>query len=115
MNRSARPSTVAAKVEALLTLHHAERPGSRLSISALAKAAGVSRANLYTSHLDLIAPLKQAREKKELAVDECDREQSIQRLRDETRQLKRINKALLLLNIELRQEIARLTRRRPGK
>jgi len=105
-----RVQTVAAKVQAVLALHRAQRPGVHLSISALARAAGVSRANLYASHSELIASMKAVRQKEKPRED---RSPSVQtkRLREEIARLKRVNKALLLLNMALRQEVARLARR----
>jgi hypothetical protein len=86
-----------------------------LSISALARAAGVSRSNLYASHSDLIASLRQSPRKMDLVNEQNDRTLQLQQVRDENLQLKRSNKALLLLNIELRQELSRLARRSPAK
>lgn len=107
---STRASTVVEKVEAVLALHSATQPGSSLSISAVAKAAGVSRPNLYTRHPDLIARLRSLQEPRIPSRQGSDQGQSLDRIRDENAKLKEINKALLLLNLELRQELARQQR-----
>lgn len=104
-------STVVEKVEAVLALHSATQPGSVLSISAVAKAAGVSRPNLYTRHPDLIARLRSLQEPRTPSRQGDDQGQNLDRIRNENAKLKKINKALLLLNLELRQELARQQRR----
>lgn len=110
MKRTKENKSVADKVDAVLTLHNAQNPGVPLTVSALARKAGVSRANLYVSHPQLIAKLPKKRDQKEHFSQEATSAQA-KKIRSELAELKRINKALLLLNIELRRELARVNQR----
>lgn len=112
MKRGQKSRSVLEKVEAVMALHRAKNPGTQLSVSSLARQAGVSRANLYTSHSKLLAELQITRSKKN-SHGRGARYAEVDKTRDENSELKRVNKALLLLNIELRQEIARLQRKLP--
>jgi hypothetical protein len=110
MKREQKNKSVLEKVETVLALHRAKNPGTRLSVNSLARQAGVSRANLYVSHSNFLEKLNAAHAKKGAKEQRCLDTPEV-RLRKENAELKRINKALLFLNIELRQEIARLNRR----
>lgn len=109
MNKPTKKLTVAERIDAVLTLHNAENPGAPLSVSTLAKRAGVSRANLYVSHLAIVQQLNSAqRQRKQRAP--AAKSEECERLRTEVQQLRRTNKALLLLNAQLNQEIISLNR-----
>lgn len=111
MSETKRAKSVQERIEAVLVLRAAEcKPPP--SVSELARLAGVSRANLYENHLPLIEKLRPKgrsdRRGQKLATSSTGGEA---RLLEEARRLRKINKALLLLNGELRAEISRLTRR----
>lgn len=110
MKRPQKNNTVADKVDAVISLHLAQNPGVSLSVSALARRAGVSRANLYASHRQLLEKLPKKVDVVKSSESRSDREK-MQKLRTEIAELRRINKALLFLNVELRGEVVRLKRR----
>lgn len=103
-------SRVSAKVDAVLTLFRTENPGASISVSVLARKAGVSRSNLYESHPDLVASLRQesrgSRPRRTHSTDA-----RLAELCNQLTEVRRVNKALLLMNVELNQEIIRLRRR----
>lgn len=105
-----RKAPVSDRVSAALALHNATNPNSMLSISALARLAGVNRGNLYSSHKSVIESFRKhvppAYSKPKPRRAAAYRERT-----EELHQLKTANKALLLLTGELRSEISRLRRR----
>lgn len=101
--------SVRERVDAVLTLHRAEHPAVPIAISELADRAGVSRANLYERHSDLIKTLQPLRRSRK--TEQSIMEVPTTALREEIKELKRQNKALLYLNVELREEIYRLQSR----
>jgi transposase-like protein len=110
MRKTKKDKSVLEKVDAVLALHRAQNPGTPLSISSLAQQAGVSRANLYVTHSKLVQELQGVRRQNTLNELELQKSQ-LKKMRDENVELKRVNKALLFFNVELRQEITRLQRR----
>lgn len=94
-------------MDAALKLLQVVEPGVPVSVSRLAKAAKVSRANLYVSHPELIASLRRAvvSEKAQRATSSSEQ---LEKLRAELAQSHLENKALLYLTGELREEIHRL-------
>jgi transposase-like protein len=107
--------TVSDKIAAALALHSAEQPGAQMSVTALAHAAGINRSNLYSTYPALIAELKQKRLESAKPKRPKPSAERIKALEAEIVKLRHRNKALIFLNIELRQEVARLTRRLPKK
>lgn len=103
--------TVAEKLAAVVALHRAENPGVSLSVSSLAKQAGVSRANLYTSHLDIIESLNAPKRVRTAIGGQKNSQQKISKLEEELEGLKRTNKALLVLNGALRGRVRELQQR----
>lgn len=99
--------TVEERVDAALKLLQVLEPGIPVSVSRLAKAAKVSRANLYVSHPELIANLRrpEAKTKPQRAMSASEQ---LEKLRAELAQSRLENKALLYLTGELRGEVNRL-------
>lgn len=103
--------TVAEKVGAVLALHKVENPGVLLTVSSLAKLAGVSRANLYISHPDVVASLKRPKQTGSGNVQHRSSAQKLQKLEAELKALKGTNDALLIMNGALRGRIRELQQR----
>ena len=95
---------VVDRVEAALLLYQRKHPNQVITVSALARLAGVNRSNLYTSHKDLVDRLREQPKPERRANNKS----SIQLLQKRVRALSRQNQALLLLNVELSEEICRL-------
>lgn len=110
MKAQKRISRVAAKVDAVLTLFRTENPGTSISVSVLARKAGVSRSNLYESHPDLVASLR-PKPRGPLPGRTHSPNVRLAELCNQLTELRRVNKALLLMNVELNQEIIRLQQR----
>jgi hypothetical protein len=103
--------SVAEKIGAAIALHNSQYPGVPLSISSLAKQAGVSRANLYTSHANLIKSLKRPESIALGIKGEKTPKRRVNELEQEIALAKKTNKALLLLNDALRMRIRELNQR----
>lgn len=114
MNTKKRIQTVAERVEAALTLHRVHNPGVPLSVASLARAAGVSRANLYSSHPKLIEEIKSLGPIREAKRRVANSSNQMEILRKENDRLRLVNKALLLINVELRRDLTKLMRRLPS-
>ncbi|WP_157421949.1 hypothetical protein [Acidovorax sp. Root219] len=111
MRKSSDDLNVAARISAVISLHNQENPGVPLSVSSLAKQAGVSRANLYVSHPSVIESL---RRQKGRAVALNDGEKTLEKyegLKAEIEILKKTNAALLLVNGALRDRVWELQKR----
>jgi hypothetical protein len=98
-------------VRAVVHIKRHEDPLGMLSISEVCRDAGVSRANLYAHHRPLLKELFQdhqalRKEKKVTSVTPVERE-------EKPANLKRTNKALLYLCLELQMEIRSLRARLP--
>lgn len=111
MRNSTKTLSVVERIDAVLTLHEAENPGAPLSVSDLARRAKVSRANLYTSHKDIVQRLARRRPESQPRAPITESVGGDEELRAEVCQLRRANKALLLINAHLNQEVASLNRR----
>lgn len=105
---------MADKISAVIALHNTQSPGVPLSVNSLALQAGVSRANLYASHPDIIASLRRpkAGDSETRAARRLSRATD---LREELEAVKKANKALLMLNDALRNENRRLKQRLADK
>lgn len=99
--------SVRERVEAALKVARSENPSSRISVSELSRLAGVSRANLYTSHRDIVARLQSTPKKGPPRQPGADPSQKLKQLRIELRDQVRKNRALVYLVIELRAELQR--------
>lgn len=111
MKKNSADLNVAAKINAVISLHNQENPGVPLSVSSLAKQAGVSRANLYVSHISVIESL---RRQKPCPVAPAENENILERsesLKAEIKILKKTNAALLLVNGALRDRVWELQKR----
>lgn len=111
MKKSSKTLNVAERIGAVIALHKSQYPGVPLSINSLAKQAGVSRSNLYTSHADVIASLKCQKSDVSTAKPAKNFTKIVDELEQELKHLKKTNKALLLLNGALRTRIHELDRR----
>ncbi|UIF89464.1 hypothetical protein KAF44_29235 (plasmid) [Cupriavidus necator] len=99
--------SVRERVEAALKVARSESPSSRITVSELSRLAGVSRANLYTSHRDIVASLQSSRKEGHPRQPSTDPSQKLKQLRIELRDQVRKNRALVYLVIELRAELQR--------
>ncbi|HKU28268.1 MAG TPA: hypothetical protein VJQ54_22565 [Candidatus Sulfotelmatobacter sp.] len=106
MNKKTQLS-VRERVEAALKIARCENPHSRISVSELSRLAGVSRANLYSSHRDIVASLKPGSGKGQLSRRSADLSEKLKQIRMELRDEVRKNRALVYLLIELRAELQR--------
>ncbi|WP_228896885.1 hypothetical protein [Acidovorax sp. Leaf73] len=111
MKESSKTLNVAERIGAVIALHKSQYPGVPLSINSLAKQAGVSRSNLYTSHAEVVASLKRHKSDASAAKPAKNFTKIIDELERELKLLKKTNKALLLLNGALRTRIGELDRR----
>jgi hypothetical protein len=102
---------VAEKIEAVLALHKIESPGVPLTVSSLARKAGVSRANLYISHPDVVESLNQFKQTGPCHDEQRSSTQKLKKMKAELDALKRTNGALLIMNGALRGRIRELERR----
>lgn len=103
--------TVAEKVGAVLALHRVENPGVPLTVSSLARQAGVSRANLYISHPDVVASLKRSKQTGTCKDEHGISTHKLKKLEAELKALKKTNQALLMMNGALRGRIRELQQR----
>lgn len=106
MNKKTQLS-VRERIDAALKIARCENPSARITVSELSRLAGVSRANLYTSHRDLVASLQPARGKGQRRPHSADLSERLKKLRMELREEVRKNRALVYLLIELRAELQR--------
>lgn len=104
--------TVRERLDSVLLLHRQKNPGVHIKIATLAKLAGVSRSNLYTSHRELVDEMKGNASTPRKSSSP---EQNSARLNQEVARLKKENKLLLYVNLELNEEIGRLRRRIPSR
>jgi AcrR family transcriptional regulator len=62
--------SVAERVEAAIVFLTSEHSGSKLSVSAVCRAAGVNRANLYSSHPDVVEQINLRRRERRTPRDQ---------------------------------------------
>lgn len=103
--------TVQEKINAALKLIKQETPAATINISKLARLAGVSRANLYASHPELVLSLKRTPTQKSVDAKTSSPQQKLRVASAALKLERRKNKALLYLAGELRAEIERLHKR----
>ena len=99
--------SVRERVDAALILLRKNNPRARITVSELCRTAGVSRANLYASHRDVVQSLRvearsSLRQKKSSATPSV-----MKKLREKLATEVRKNHALVYLVTELRAELQR--------
>lgn len=102
--------SVSEQLDAALLFCEQENPGEYHSISKICRLADVNRSNVYTSHPEFVARLREnkaRRHAKQLDSANRSKQSTVGILTACTRQ----NKALLFLVVELQEEIRRLTQR----
>lgn len=99
--------SVRERVDAALILLRKDNPRARITVSELCRTAGVSRANLYASHRDVVQSLRvearsSPRQKKSSSTPPV-----MKQLREKLAAEARKNHALVYLVTELRAELQR--------
>ncbi|UJB67370.1 hypothetical protein YS110_06155 [Acidovorax sp. YS12] len=98
--------SVRERVDAALVLLRRDNPRAQITVSELCRVAGVSRANIYASHKDVVESLR-----KEVPASPHVQPASVptvmKKLREELAAEIRKNRALVYLLTELRAELQR--------
>lgn len=102
--------SVSEQLEAALRFCEQENPGAHHSLSKICRLAGVNRSNVYTSHPQFVARLRESQAPRH-AMQTGAANRSKKNTTDTLTACERQNKALLYLVVELQEEIARLTQR----
>jgi hypothetical protein len=100
---------VKLKVENALTYLTNQAPGQRISVSEVCRLAGVSRANLYSSHSDLLAKIRDSNKSSVRRLGT--KNASNRQLSEELKVLRKKVKALAFLCLELKSRNERLESR----
>ncbi|HET9645427.1 MAG TPA: hypothetical protein VFP68_19190 [Burkholderiaceae bacterium] len=106
--RKKKALSVRERIDATLKLALRDNPNARMSVSELSRLADVSRANLYTSHRDVVASLRSKLEVNRRRGHRTDSSETLQQVRKELQAEVGKNRALAYLVIELRAELQRL-------
>jgi hypothetical protein len=104
-------TSVEQRVRAAIRLHSSESPGVPFSISAVCRSSGVSRANLYSHHTELLEEIRAVSRPTPLGRRKKPSGDVRSRHTETIAELARRNKALLYLCIEQKLEIRSLRRR----
>jgi hypothetical protein len=99
--------SVRERIDAALKIARCDNPRSGITISELSRLAGVSRANLYTSHRDVVLSLQSDFKENRPRQRSADPSEKLKQLRMELRDEVHKNRALVYLVIELRAELQR--------
>ncbi|CAJ0774975.1 hypothetical protein R8510_04042 [Ralstonia chuxiongensis] len=106
--------SVEERVRAALDLHRVEDPARLPSVAELCRQAGVSRANLYVSHAELVAAIlgRSVQSKKKSSPSKVKVAASVEQPSRAVTSVR--EKALLYLCLELQTEVIRLRALRDG-
>lgn len=97
------------RIEAVLSVHQSESPGTPISIVAVCQLASVSRASLYEHHRDLIDRIqKLAKAKKKRVGNKIATTATVSDLKRKLADEKKRTNVLYYLCIELQAEVRRL-------
>lgn len=99
--------SVRERIDAALKLARRDNPRARITVSELSRLADVSRANLYTSHQDVVASLRSEPKVNRPRRHSADPSKKLEQVRMELQEEVRKNRALVYLVMELRAELQR--------
>lgn len=99
--------SVRERVDAALKLARRENQRAKLTVSELSRLAGVSRANLYASHPDIVLGLRSESRTTRAHRYDAETSKKLAAARLQLAQEVRKNRALIYLVIELRAELQR--------
>jgi AcrR family transcriptional regulator len=99
--------SVRERIDAALKLARRDNPRAKITVSELSRLAGVSRANLYTSHGDVVLQLQSESKANRQCRSNTDPSEKLKKIRLELENEVRKNRALVYLVIELRAELRR--------
>jgi len=99
--------SVRERIDAALKLARRDNPRAKITVSELSRLAGVSRANLYISHRDVVLGLQSESKVIPLGRRNTDLSEKLKMVRLELENEIRKNRALVYLVIELRAELRR--------
>lgn len=109
MSERKKISKIRQKLTAAIALLENESPGQPIRVSALCRIAGVNRSNIYASHSDILADLRERMP--DGPSNRPTRRAEITAPETEVVRLGLQNKALLYLCVELRASISDLEKR----
>lgn len=102
-------TAVRDRLMAAIALHKDESPGLPITVSKICRMAGVNRANVYANHSDILLELQRAQIGRPVRRNK--NKASNKTFKVELESLRRQNKALIYLCMELQSSVNDLTRR----